>query len=309
MSRSPLTLAALATAAVPGLDARSARAVPSSDDYDVAVVVDGEEREWTVRAPRTAAAGAALEAEAALLDALDMYRSSGVLSFAVPRISGSALLPEGGRAVVHPVIDGLPVEVDALPSGPGLAADLGRVLGSIHELPRAVVENAGLPVYAADEYRARRLAEVDEAAGTGRVPPALLRRWEKALEDVSLWHFHPVTVHGDLGPDQVLASCGRVVAITDWAEAKVADPADDLAWLLVSAPPESIDSIMEAYQLRRTELSDPFLTRRALLVGELALARWLLHGVRAGLPDVVADAVGMLRDLDEATRFAEDDRA
>jgi len=95
---------------------------------------------------------------------------------------------------------------------------------------------------------------------------------------------------------------GRVVAVTDWASARVADPADDLAWLLVSAPPEAIDSVMEAYQLRRTELTDKHLVDRALLVGELALARWLLHGVRHGLDDVVADALDMLADLDEATQ-------
>ena len=58
---------------------------------------------------------------------------------------------------------------------------------------------------------------------------------------------------------------------------------------------------MEAYQLRRTELTDPHLTDRALLASELALARWLLHGVRHGLQDVIDDAVDMLLDLDEVT--------
>jgi hypothetical protein len=59
---------------------------------------------------------------------------------------------------------------------------------------------------------------------------------------------------------------------------------------------------MEAYQLRRTELTDPHLADRALLAGELALARWLLYGVRSGDDDVVADAVQMLDELDEQTR-------
>ncbi len=304
--RSPLTLAALATAAVPGLDARSARPVEDPGDYDTAVVTDADGARWTVRAPRSLQAGAALEAEAELLGSLQHYAESGVLSFAVPRVSGTALLPEGGRAVVHPALEGEPLDVDSLRPGPGLAADLGRVLASVHELPRTIVDDAGLPGYEVEEYRARRMAELDEAAATGKVPPTLLRRWETALEDVSLWRFQPVVVHGDLGPEQVLVARGRVVAVTDWASARVADPADDLAWLLVSAPPEAVDSIMEAYQLRRTELTDKHLLDRALLVGELALARWLLHGVRNGLDDVVADALDMLADLDEATQDADD---
>ncbi|MBD5786921.1 phosphotransferase [Cellulosimicrobium terreum] len=302
MPRSPLTLAALATAAVPGLDARTAHAVHDPGDYDTAVVTDGDGGRWTVRAPRSLQAGAALEAETELLGSLQLYVDSGVLSFAVPRLAGFALLPEGGRAVVHPALEGSALDVDSLRPGPGLGADLGRVLASIHELPRSIVDDAGLPGYSVEEYRERRMSELDEAAQTGRVPTRLLRRWEAALEDVSLWRFQPVVVHGDLGPEQVLVARGRVVAVTGWSDARVADPADDLAWLLASAPPESVDSITEAYQLRRTELTDSRLTDRALLVSELALARWLLHGVRHGLDDVVADAMDMLADLDDATR-------
>lgn len=274
-------------------------------EYDVAVVTAADGTQWEVRAPQTTMAGAALEAEMELLESLALYQEAGVLPFAVPRIAGSALLPEGGRAVVHKHIVGTPLDIEALHPGPGLAADLGRTLAAVHELPASVVEACGLPSYTAEVYRDRRLVELDEAAATGRVPTALLRRWEAALEDVALWRFRPVVVHGDLAAEQVLVAGGRVAAITGWSDARVADPADDLAWLLVAAPPEAVDSIMEAYQLRRTELQDPRLVDRALLVGELALARWLLHGVRQHLPEIVADAEAMLADLDEATR--EDD--
>jgi aminoglycoside phosphotransferase (APT) family kinase protein len=247
-------------------------------------------------------AGAALEAEIDLLEGLHRYHDAGVLPFAVPRVAGSAPLPEGGRAVVHPHVAGAPLDIESLTPGPGLAADLGRSIAALHEVPPGVVESCGMPTYTVEEYRDRRLAELDEAAATGRVPAALLRRWEAALEDVALWRFQPVVVHGDLAAEQVLVLGDRVAAITGWSDARVADPADDLAWLLVAAPPEAVDSIMEAYQLRRTELHDSRLVDRALLVGELALARWLLHGVRNHLPDVVEDAVAMLADLDEATR-------
>ncbi|PZR54993.1 aminoglycoside phosphotransferase [Xylanimonas oleitrophica] len=307
MPRSPLTLAALSTAAVPGLDARSVRSEEVPGDYDVAVVTAADGTEWEVRAPRSTMAGAALEAETELLEALHLYHEAGVLPFAVPRTAGSAPLPEGGRAVVHKHLSGTALDIESLTPGPGLAADIGRTLAAVHELPVSVVESCGLPSYTAEEYRERRLVELDEAAATGRVPTALLRRWEAALEDVALWRFRPVVVHGDLAADQVLVTGSRVAAVTGWSDARVADPADDLAWLLVAAPPEAVDSIMEAYQLRRTELQDPRLVDRALLVGELALARWLLHGVRHHLDDVVEDAVAMLTDLDEATR--EDDTA
>ncbi|WP_286218302.1 phosphotransferase [Paraoerskovia sediminicola] len=304
MTRSALVLAALATAAVPGFDAVRARRTLSGADVDAATVTDAEGVDWVVRAPVDAAAGAALEAEVTLLRGLTHYVSSGVLPFALPEVTGSAPLPEGGRAVVHRALPGNPLDVATLAPGPGLAADAGRAIAAVHELPSSVVEDATLPTYSSDEYRERRLAELDDAAATGHVPPTLLRRWEKLLEDVSMWRFQPVVVHGDLGAEHVLVEGRRIVAVTGWAEARVADPADDLAWLLAAAPQDAGDSILEAYQLRRTELSDPHLLDRALLVGELALARWLLHGVRNSLDDVVADAVDMLAELDEQTREA-----
>ncbi|RMI12993.1 phosphotransferase [Cellulomonas triticagri] len=300
--RSPLALAALATVAVPGFDAREVRGTAAPGDDDVAVVTDGQRRRWVVRAPRSAAAGAALEAELVLLGALAGHVDSGALPFDVPRVVGTAPLEEGGRVVVHRELEGRPVSLDHVAPGPGVAASLGRSLAALHELPVAVAEDAGLPVYDAAAYRARRLAEVDEAARTGRVPATLLRRWEERLEDVAMWKFSPVLVHGDLSADHVLVADGAVTAVMSWGEAKVADPADDLAWLLVAAPQDAVDSILEAYQLRRTELTDPHLADRALLAGELALARWLLYGVRAQDDEVVADAVQMLDELDEQTR-------
>lgn len=306
MTRSPFALAALATVAIPGLDVRDVRPVGSAGtDFDVAVITDGERRRWAVRAPLHAAAGAALEAELALLASLADHADSGALPFDIPRISGAVHLDEGGRAVVYPVLRGGEVRLDSLSGGPGLAAALGRSVAAIHELPATVIEDAGLPVYEASTYRERRQSEVDEAARTGKVPTALLRRWEDRLENVAWWRFRPTVVHGDLTASHVLTDGHLVTGVLGWGEAKVADPADDLAWLLVAAPSDAVDSIMEAYQLRRTELKDPHLVDRALLAGELALARWLLFGVRTKQEDVVADAVEMLVELEE--HLAEDD--
>lgn len=302
MPRSPLTLAALATVAVPGLDVVDVRRpLHGGSEFDVALVTDADHRHWVVRAPGSAAGGAELEAEVVLLGALAAQVDAGALPFDVPRPAGFAHLPEGGRAVVHRLVPGGPVRLETLTPGPGLAAALGRALGALHQLPTSLVENAGRPVYDAPAYRQRRQAEVDEAAKTGHVPAGLLRRWEEKLEDVRLWRFQPTVVHGDLTASHVLVEDGDVTGILDWGDAMVADPADDLAWLLVAAPADAVDSILEAYLLRRTELTDPFLTERALLAGELALARWLLYGVRSGQQDVVDDAVGMLTDLDAAT--------
>lgn len=305
MSRSPLVLAALATVAIPGLDAVDVfRPMHAGTDFDVAVVIDSSRRRWVVRSPTRPAAGAALEAEVALLEQIAKEVVAGHLPFAVPSPVGFAHLPEGGRAVVHAELVGRPLQLEALVPGPGLAASLGRALAALHQLPVDLVEQVGLPTYDASAYRERRLSEVDEAARTGKVPTTLLRRWEGLLEDVAMWRFQPTVVHGDLSAEHVLTDGRAVTGLLGWGDAKVADPADDLAWLLVAASQDAVESIMEAYHLGRTELTDPHLTERAQLAGELALARWLLYGVRTGDREVIEDAVQMLEELDAHTAEA-----
>ncbi len=307
MRPSPLTLAALATAAIPGLDVVATRS-PQHEGADFAVtgVLDSGGRRWVVRYPLHPAAGAALEGEVALLERLADAVDDGALPFAVPRPAGFAHLPEGGRAMVYRELVGRPLDLDTLSPGPRLAAQIGRAIAAIHELPVAVVESAGLPVYDAESYRARRLAELDEAARTGYVPTVLLRRWERALENVALWRFRATPVHGDLVADHVLVANDEVRAILDWSEARVADPADDLAWLVAAVSDETLDVVLEAYSLARTERGDDHLLERATLAGELALARWLLHGVRVGDQTVVADAAQMLSDLADIARDTPD---
>jgi macrolide phosphotransferase len=300
VSRSPLTLAALAAAALPHIDIVGTRS-PAHDGGDFAVtgLLDSNGGRWVVRCPQHAPAGAALEAEVELLERLAPAVDAGALPFDVPRPAGFADLPEGGRAVVYPELSGEPIDLAGLQPGPRLAAALGRAIAAIHELPRALVEAAGLPAYDAEAYRQRRLAEVDEAARTGHVPRALLERWEHALEDVTLWRFQATPVHGDLAAEHVLVADDRVSGLVDWSDARVGDPADDLAWLFAAVSEAALESVLEAYSLARTEGGDVHLASRATLVSELALARWLLYGVRSGKADVVADARAMLAQLAE----------
>jgi aminoglycoside phosphotransferase (APT) family kinase protein len=292
--RSPRVLAALATAAVRGLDVVAAGPTDSDGaDFDVAVVVDAEGRRLVVRAPRRPAAAAALDAEVELLKGL-----LDPLPFAVPEPAGTLGLPEGGRCVVHPELPGSPLDPGELRPGPGLAASIGVGLAALHEIDAGLFSDAGVPVYDAEEYRRRRLSELDRAAATGHVPPRLLTRWEVLMEDVSHWRFAATPIHGDLVGEHVRTDGAKLTGITGWVDAKIADPADDFAWLAVGADPEALESVLEAYANARHEPPDPDLLLRARLAGELALARWLLLGLRLEDAEIVEDARRMLDDLD-----------
>ncbi len=304
MDRSPLFLAALASAAVPGLDPASVEALPGTSDhqYDVAFVQDTQHRRWVIRVPRTQAAAAQMEATFGLLALLARR-----LPFSVPTPKGFAALKGGGRAAIYPYLPGQNLDFAALPAGPGLAAELGRSIAALHNTDHGLFDEAGLPAYDADTYRTRRLTELDRAAATGHVPTGLLTRWEKQLEDVVLWRFAPTPTHGDLTGDQVLvvfdddqdASTGRVRAFTGWEDAKVADPADDFSALVTQASEGALETLMEAYAHARSERPDPHLVTRARLVAQMRALGELMAAVAGGDRLLVERHAATLRRLDE----------
>ncbi len=303
VTRAPLHLAALASAAVPGLDPVSVEAVGTDDDhpYDVAFVQDTQHRRWVVRAPRTPAASAQMEQAAALLGLL-AHRAP----FGVPLPTGFAATGDGTRTSVHAYIPGMALDLARLPPGPGIAAHLGRTIALVHNCDRAIFDEAGLPSYDAEEYRSRRLAALDRAAASGRVPAGLLTRWEHALEDVGLWRFAPVPVHGSLTGGHVLArfpdehtTTGTVKALTGWEHAKVADPADDFAALVEEAVPDAVDTVMEAYAQARVDRPDRHLLVRARLVSELRHLGRLMSATAAGDRTAADRHAAALRALDE----------
>ena len=305
VTRTPAYLAAVASSAVPGLDAvavRASRGMPGNR-CDVGFVTDTQRRAWVVRIPTTSAVGAQLDMAADLLPLLHRR-----VPYSVPIPRGFLAVPEG-RAVVYAYLHGRSVVLSEVVPGPGVAAEIGRAIAALHNVDRAVFDEAGVPVYDAETCRARHLADLDRGAATGHVPTALLSRWERALEDVSAWRFAPTPVHGDLTGGRFLVTfadeedpeTASVRAVTGWEHAKVADPADDFAAIEAECSPETFESIVEAYSLARIERPDRHLRHRAKVVSELRLLTRLLDAVHAAEPPLITRRAAELRVLDEQT--------
>ena len=295
--RKPIELAAVATAAVPGLTPTAVSSAPDDPaDFDSAMLLDSEGKRWRVRSPRHAEASARLETEFLVLRAFaPAIRAE--LPFLMPTVAGSVRL--GSLSTfVYSHLAGSTRSVEELTAGPdALAREIGVALAAIHDLPRAIVSNADLPSYTPNEFRQRRLNELDQAATTGKIPPALLLRWEHALEDVSLWRFNPSVVHGDLHEDNLMVEGQRVTAVTGWTDLRIGDPADDFAWLVASNEQDFVDAVLDAYTKGRRDTPDKHLLRRAALSAEFALAQYLVKGIAAGDTSMVAEAEEMLATL------------
>ena len=296
MARSHLTLAALATAAVPELNAASAMAIGSGThgDYEAALVTGTDGAHWIIRVPNSDRAEAEQSADLVALRAL----STGIrsrLPFGVSTFAGQ--VPTGGtRAVVYAFVHGTRIFLHDIAPGDGIATSIGRAIAAIHSLPTSFVTDAGLPVLSPSELLRANLVVMDRASATGLIPGALLGRWEGATEDSALWQFAPTVVNGALSADSMLVDGHEISGILGWQGLSVGDPARDLFWLLGSPRDGVADTAIDAYQLARGS-SDRHLARRARLYSELEIVKWLLHGSQERSTEIVDDAVAMLHGL------------
>ena len=307
VTRTPAYLAAVASSAVPGLDAvavRASRGAPGNR-CDVGFVTDTQRRAWVVRVPTTSAVGAQLDTAADLLPLLHRR-----VPYGVPLPRGFLAVPEG-RAVVYAYLHGRSVVLSEVVPGPGVAAEIGRAIAALHNVDRAVFDEAGVPVYDAETCRARHLGDLDRGAATGHVPTALLSRWERALEDVSAWRFAPTPVHArpHRGPvPRDLRRRGeprdRVGTAPSPAGSTPRSPTRRTTsrCIVAECSPETFESIVEAYSVGpdRAPRPPPSCTGPSL-VSELRLLTRLLDAVHAAEPPLITRRAAELRALDERT--------
>ncbi|MFI7016941.1 phosphotransferase [Streptomyces sp. NPDC050164] len=194
------------------------------DGWDCeARLVDGR---WVERRPRRPDVERQLRTETRLLPWLAPYVP---LAVPVPHIlAGDPLI------VRHALVPGEPLaEPDA---------SQGRVLGlflrALHSADTEEAVRRGVPparevlrerAALADDFRARVLPLLPPDR---RAPASDLLKAVVALPTEAL-------VHGDLGPEHLLAQDGALTGVIDFGDAHIGDPAIDLAWALNRTSPAS----------------------------------------------------------------------
>ena len=304
MARSPLTLAASVTSALPRVGVVGAGSLTegAAGRFDTAVAELDDGRRVVVRAPADPDAATELAAEVRALRALTPG-VRGLLPFRAPELLGEAGLGDA-RVVVVDFLPGYRVDAAHLPPGRGAATSVGEALAALHALPLSIVRTEGLPVRTPGQIRddVRRL--IDRARATRRAPATLLDRWTRAVEADVLWRFESAVVLGGAGAASFLFqdvdAAPRVTGLLEWHGLQVGDPATDLQWL--AAAPNAADDVYGAYAAHVSRAPDGLVRERARLYAELEFAKWLVHGYETDRDDIIEDALGLLTSLDEGVR-------
>ena len=177
------------------------------------------------------------------------------------------------------------------------AEPLGRFLAALHAFPVSRARELGVPEHdlAADvaHFRERVLPLLDpneRAAG------------EQLLEEALAAPFEPALAHGDLGPEHVLVDDVQITGVIDWTDARIGDPALDLAWPLNShAPWVASPPSLAAPGVERGYPVDERLRRRALLYHALGPWHEVVYGLEHEHRWVVSGLAGVRERLQKVT--------
>lgn len=244
------------------------RPVPVQGWDSHATIVDGR---WLERVPRRPEVRAGLEVETRL-----MPRLAPLLPLAVPV---PVVVDTDPWRTRHALVPGEPATPDLLDATDGRR--IGTFLRRLHDVLPDTWTGTGLGT------DADRTHEVD-LMGSTVLPllPADLRDAGAALLDrCRAAAQHRALRHGDLGPDHLLTTEGRVTGVIDWTDVALGDPALDLAWLLHGTPRAFADALVAAYRPTPAELARG---RDWHLLGPWWEVR---HGLSGGAKEYVASGL------------------
>ena len=267
-----MILAALAADAAPGKNFTNYRLETATSDLEQLALWDSEGFGYILKSPRTPAGERELALE---LEGLRAISAAHNLPFEVPRLLGQTRDLEGSKAVLLTLVAGNKPDLSRYTPGK-FSQSIAQVLAAIHQIDTSLVRDAGLVEYQNNELVFQRVAEVDRIASTGRVAPQLLTRWEQALEDVALFRFHPVVIHGGINEDSLAVNEQEIAGVSNWNNLCISDPAEDFRWLAGGALLSTFDDAMLHYRATLPS-ADENLALRATLYSELELGSWLVH--------------------------------
>lgn len=240
------------------------------------VVLDVND-EWILRFPRSPAGSPRLEREIRLLAELEKRLPVPVPHYELQvRTDGGRLIFAGYRK-----LPGRPLPARDLAGANARrwASDLSETLGALLRFPRSLGRRLG--VTWSDQPDGLERWRVLYPRVRRRVHPLLTPRlraldqsyWGSYLAEPEHDLVRPVLNHGDLGPEHVLVTEGRISGILDWEDACYEDPVGNIT--LLPDADGFFDRVAEAYFADR----DPDFRRRVTFHRHASIAYSVLYGL------------------------------
>ena len=273
--RTKLTLAALASAAMPEVPMTGARdcdqlsSLDRAQGVDCAVVQDATGNVYDVWATSSEAGKHRLAARVKAAQALADAKEMAAMGFRVERI----LAYQPGERVDSPTGT---TAVAVMTHCPGRIRPLhlltmnectaaGTAIGAIHRVRPDFLKTHGYPAFSTAQIAAQLRGWIKRLRMDGHVPKEITDSWASIVATDGLWSFETCTVHGGFSDGDLLYSGSGLSGVYGWQDMQVNDPARDLAWIFAKLDGSRRNAVIAAYgRMMGARLDDLIMLRANL---------------------------------------------
>ncbi|WP_169275306.1 phosphotransferase [Bifidobacterium moraviense] len=269
------TLAALASAAAPGLTVTGVRDGAGTGDADAAlgirnaVIQDGTGHLYDVVAADGDKARTLLKRRVKAARTLAEAKEPAGLSFGIERVlkfvaGDEEHSPTGGTALlIMQHVEGVAKPLETLTTDE--CSSVGTAIGAIHRLRGTFLTDAKYPSYSTEQIHAQLIAWIARLKQAGHVPPEITSSWSRVVETEGLWDFATCPVHGGFDDGDLLFSGSGLTAVHHWQSMQINDPARDLAWIFGKLDETHRNAVIAAYgRMMGSRLDDLIMLRANL---------------------------------------------
>lgn len=268
-------MAALASAAVPGIavagvrDSEQRNATDLSLGIDQAVVQDAAGKVYDILACDTETGKRRLARRVRAARTLTEAREPAGLGFAMDQVlafeDGSNPRGRTGETAVmvalHHQGGSRPLNLLTLDD----CASVGTAIGAIHRLRAGFLKDQGYPIFTTAQIQAQLVAWITRLRQAGHIPASITSSWSQILQTEGLWSFSTCMVHGGFAEGDLLFSGSTLASITNWQDMQVNDPARDLAWTFAKLDETHRNAVLTAYgRMMGSRLDDLIMLRANL---------------------------------------------
>jgi macrolide phosphotransferase len=251
MSLSPDAILALAHRHGLTLDPTSLHLDESGLDFQVAIAQTQDNAPWLLRIPRRPDVLTSAQGEQTVLNLVRPYLSVQVPNWQIhtDELIAYPLLRGKPAGTVDSELQNYRWEIDANNLPNAYLQSLGGALAALHRIEPGVLAKAGLATPSIAAIRTAWSERMAKVKVTYPVNPQLWTRWQRWLDNNSLWPEHTALTHGDLHPGHILVDeQGQVTGLIDWTEARVDDPALDFVAHYLVFGRDSLDRLLTYYR-------------------------------------------------------------
>lgn len=232
MSLSPDAILALAHRHGLALDRTTLQLEESGLDFQVAIAQTQSGTSWLLRIPRRLDVLTLAQREQAILNLVRPYLTVQIPNWQI----------HTDELIAYPLLRGKPAgtidseeqayrwEIDANNLPDTYLQSLANALAALHNIEHRALARLGLKTPSINGIRTAWRERMVKVKQVYPVNPQLWERWQRWLDNDTLWPAQTALIHGDLHPGHILVDeQAQVTGLIDWTEAQVDDPASDFA--------------------------------------------------------------------------------